>query len=371
MGKSGKLSILINGPLPPPVGGMTTYCQDYLRTSIPDDFNVIFCKAVLLKSTYAKNKLIRIFSKILNSIIITLVWLTMLIVKQPQIAHVHTSSFTGFYVKSILTAIAKMLRAKTIFHIHGAEFKHFFFNSSMFMQTCIVKLLNNNTRIIALSNRQREFYLSIGVKKDIVTVMPNSVFLPIIEGKKPSGKIICLFMSVFEKRKGIFELIEAIENNPNFTNCAEFIMAGPKTDSWDLIAKRVQQINASENFIKMPGSLTGKSKMEAYRNSDIYILQSFNEGLPIGLLEAMSYGLACITTPVGGIPDVIEHNNNGFLIEPGNANALADAIRLLADDNELRHRLGRNARKTIEQQYSWAQRETELKKLYIDIIKQS
>jgi glycosyltransferase involved in cell wall biosynthesis len=85
---------------------------------------------------------------------------------------------------------------------------------------------------------------------------------------------------------------------------------------------------------------------------DIFVLPSYAEGLPISLLEAMCAGLPVIATPVGGIPTVVSHNEQGLLVEPGNIENLAKALDTLASSSQLRSQLGATARQTCMGQYS-------------------
>lgn len=81
-----------------------------------------------------------------------------------------------------------------------------------------------------------------------------------------------------------------------------------------------------------------------YNTADVFILPSHLEGMPLALLEAMSMGLACIVTPVGGIPEVVEDGVDALVVRPGDGEALAQAILRCADDSELRRAIGRRAR---------------------------
>jgi glycosyltransferase involved in cell wall biosynthesis len=83
--------------------------------------------------------------------------------------------------------------------------------------------------------------------------------------------------------------------------------------------------------------------------ADVFLLPSFREGLPISLLEAMACETAVIATSVGGIPEIVRSGENGRLVPPGDADALASALRELLLDASLRVRLGRAARRTAEE----------------------
>jgi glycosyltransferase involved in cell wall biosynthesis len=92
--------------------------------------------------------------------------------------------------------------------------------------------------------------------------------------------------------------------------------------------------------------------------------------MPIGLLEAMSYGLPCISTFVGGIPEVITDGVDGLLVPVANSKALADAIERLALNQDLRFRMGSAARQKIIRHFNWETRAGEVIELYNEIITQ-
>ena len=87
-----------------------------------------------------------------------------------------------------------------------------------------------------------------------------------------------------------------------------------------------------------------------YAEAQVLCLPSRREGVPLVLLEAMSFGLPVIATPVGGIVDYVAHEDNGLLVPPGDVDALAASIQALAADPELRDRLGEAARRRIADQ---------------------
>jgi glycosyltransferase involved in cell wall biosynthesis len=81
----------------------------------------------------------------------------------------------------------------------------------------------------------------------------------------------------------------------------------------------------------------------------IFALPSYQEGLPMGILEAMAFGLAVIVTPVGGIGDVVVHNHNGLLVAPGSVNELARALEALLSASERCQEFGDEARRTVSE----------------------
>lgn len=359
-----KPCILLNGTLPPPLGGIATYCSDYLKSPLSEEFELIFCRAILIKSIFKASGALRFCLRSFNSILVILVWIAVLTVRRVDIAHVHTNSYAGFYVKAALSVLARLFGAKTILHMHGAEFNIFYGGMAGWNKRLTKRLINMSSLLIVLSKEWRDFFESIGIRRERIVVVPNCVYLPDLSSRQKSGeRINILFMSRFERRKGIHELVSAIESNKESLEGCRFVLAGPRADEWQSISERITASGLSA-LVDLPGSMEGSAKDRAYRDADIYVLPSHAEGMPIGLLEAMSYGLACITTPVGGIPGVIRDHENGLLIEPGSIEALSAALVKIAADPELRHRMGAQARVTIQERFAWDFHAKELRCLY-------
>ena len=84
---------------------------------------------------------------------------------------------------------------------------------------------------------------------------------------------------------------------------------------------------------------------------DLFVLPSLNEGMGRALIEAMAAGLPVIASRVGGIPSVIDHERTGLLVPPGDAGALADALRRLLDRPEWATQLGMAASRSVDSRY--------------------
>lgn len=92
---------------------------------------------------------------------------------------------------------------------------------------------------------------------------------------------------------------------------------------------------------------------EQLSNFDIFVMPSRSEGMPYGLLEAGLAGLPVIATAVGGIPEIIESGINGILVPPENSEVIFSSLVLLAEDEELRKRLGTNLQHSIQENFSF------------------
>ncbi len=98
--------------------------------------------------------------------------------------------------------------------------------------------------------------------------------------------------------------------------------------------------------------------------SDIFIRPSLSEGLGNSFLEAMAVGLPVIGTPVGGIPDFLEDGKTGIFCQPKNPKSIADKIKLLLSDNNLRQTIIENGRKLAKEKYNWNIIAREMNKIF-------
>jgi glycosyltransferase involved in cell wall biosynthesis len=150
--------------------------------------------------------------------------------------------------------------------------------------------------------------------------------------------------------KGLNNLMEAFavvhKANPN-THLT--LVGGGDSVQWSETAKASGvQSNAitflgQKKYEEMPGILN---------QADIFVLPSISESMPLSLLEAMACGRACVASRVGGIPEIITHGEDGFLVLPCDSNGLADRLNRLVADPQLRARFGSKARARIVQNFS-------------------
>lgn len=249
-----------------------------------------------------------------------------------KIIHIHTAADGSFIRASIVLRLCKVFGKKTILHSHASRFKDFYNESST--KTKILKILNTADVLVVLSNSWKEWFHSIGVDDSKIVVLNNITALPQIKSIDfHDDKLHLLFLGLLGDRKGIFDIIRAIgEHKKEFQDRLIFKIGGNSHEK-ELIAAIKQY--GLENFVKFEGWVSGDKKIDLLNWADAYILPSYNEGLPIGILEAMSYGCAIIASPVGGIPEVVVEGQNGIIVEPGNTGDIAKAIQHLLDKQEL------------------------------------
>jgi glycosyltransferase involved in cell wall biosynthesis len=258
-----------------------------------------------------------------------------------DIVHIHMSAHASFFRKSAMVGIAKFFRRRTLLHVHGSRFDVFYEGSGPSVRSRIRKVLERVDIVIALSDSWRSRLAGFAPEAEI-RVLPNPVvaddFAPAVASRAdvPADGGTVLFLGAFGKRKGIYDLIEAMSVVVARRPGVRFELGGDKEVEE---VQRLTEQSGVAGSVRMLGWVTGGDKIAAFTRAHIYVLPSYHEGLPIGVLEALAAGLPVVTTPVGGIPEVVKDGVNGLIISPGDVKALGASILRLLEDAELRERM--------------------------------
>jgi glycosyltransferase involved in cell wall biosynthesis len=123
---------------------------------------------------------------------------------------------------------------------------------------------------------------------------------------------------------------------------------GPDQLPGELDAARARAAElALGTAVAFPGPLHGEPLYQQFETHDVFVLPSYNEGIPAVLYEAGTFGLPVVTTPVGAIGDLVRDGENGLLHAPGDLDALTAAVGRLVREPELRVRLGARLRADV------------------------
>jgi glycosyltransferase involved in cell wall biosynthesis len=284
--------------------------------------------------------------------------------KDVDIIHIHFSERGSTLRKSILVFIAALFQQSIILHAHGATYKEFLAGLPQIVKNILVALFRK-CRIIVLSKSWRDYYChELSLDNSRVSILYNPVDLPsnmpYREGRKHLkfiflgriGKrggaldIAQSLMSFPKQDKGAFDLINAFAVlSEADRHDVELVMAG----NGDLAAANqlIADLNLT-NKITILEWLDAEQRDKLLATADAFILPSYNEGLPMSMLESMAWGLPVIVTPVGGIPEVIIDRQNGLLVEPGIQDQLVEAMQSLIRDESLRLSLGAAGRNSVK-----------------------
>jgi rhamnosyl/mannosyltransferase len=189
---------------------------------------------------------------------------------------------------------------------------------------------------------------------------------PILTEKlNDKNNVKILFVGRLVYYKGIDVLIEAMAK----VDGAElFVCGGGELD--DVLKKRVKELGM-EDKVHFMGRIPQNDLYAALSDCDFFVLPSVNKAEAFALvqLEAMVYGKPVINTWLPtAVPEVSLHGETGLTVEPGNVDQLADAMNTLVNDKELREKLGAQAKKRCETEYSLKRMQTKLYESYLDLI---
>jgi glycosyltransferase involved in cell wall biosynthesis len=220
-----------------------------------------------------------------------------------------------------------------------------------FRQTDVILCNSEYTRQQALTIR--------GVRPDKVKIVycGHDEFEIKNHERKAKDKICILFVGQIKAYKGIDYLLKAVSllsNNNFIVNIVGNIRAD--VNYYGHITSLIEKFFIKDKVV-FHGHINNREKLSKfYTEADIFVLPSLVEGFAIVLLEAMSFGLPIVATNAGAIPELVKDNENGFLVPPADAKALAIALNRLMDSLELREKLGANGLnfyQANQEFYSW------------------
>lgn len=339
-------------------GGISSVVNGYHHSRLEKDFNVHY-----VESCCDSNKKIIKIGKMLYGY---LQYIGQLISFRPEIVHVNSSFGFSFYRKIPYIYLGKFTRAKVINHIHGAEFGVFYGNASEKKKKLISTVYNKADFLIALSDEWKENLALIVPKAKIRTIENYSVIHR--ERTKSEYDHTILFMGEIGKRKGCCDIPKIAKYVENNVNKCKFILAGnPLSDDYSYIWDSIKELNLQSVF-EFPGWVRDKRKDQLLRQADVFFLPSYNEGMPMSILDAMGYALPIVSTNVGGIPKIVRNGFNGFVCAPGDIEALGDGLIFLLTNPEKMKEYGENSLLVVKDGYSIETHIDNLEKLYEEAL---
>lgn len=256
-----------------------------------------------------------------------------------DILHVHMSERSSIKRKGIVMSFAKKRRTKIVLHMHGAEFEVLYKQMAPDKQKSVKDILNLADKILILGKYWSEFIKSLVDDPARVVVVYNAVSVPKTYEYDKGSKSI-LFLGAVSKRKGKDILLEALKQKASvLSEDFDVRIYGPDVDG--NIAQLIEEKGLS-SWVKYYGWLSKDNKVEVLKTTAINVLPSYNEGLPMTILEAMSYGIPSITTSVAAIPEAV-NSENGIVLNPGSIEELAYALEKMCSDEQYRYQLSRRA----------------------------
>ena len=339
--------------MPPPVHGAAMMGQ-YIHDSklINEEFDCIYINPSASKNVTDVGKIS--FRKI-GFLFSNLFTITKTVRREkPDLCYLTpTSDGWGIYRDALTIGILKLLRKKIILHFHNKGVATF---SKRPFTHFAYRILFSNTKIILLS---KELYNDVKefVKTENIYFCPNGIPETLqtkVIRNQTHTPYTFFFLSNMIESKGVYILVEAcaILKQRGLPFKCNFV--GKWSDvTEEGFTQKVAQLGVT-NEVKAFGAKYGDEKKEFFETADALVFPTYYHGETFGLvlLEAMEYGLPCISTMEGGIPSIIEEGRTGFLVPPRNPEQLADKMIWLIEHPDEGIKMGENGRQKFLSQYT-------------------
>lgn len=273
------------------------------------------------------------------------------IYKKFDVFHIHVASYGSTFRKGYYVRLLKKKKKKVILHIHGGEYLVFLEGLSERKKKIVYDIWNKSDIIIVLSDEWKKKFDKLFLNENIV-VIENGINI------EEFDQAICdiekyrknfLMLGRLGKSKGAYDIIEAVKQVKSCLADLKIYMAGD--GEIEQVRKEVKNAQL-EDQIEVLGWVDFEKKIDVMKRISTILLPSYNEGLPMTILEGMAAGKVIISTKVGGIPEIVTSFENGILIEPGDINALASAMVKVAEDCWFDKKCSENNIRKMKQKYN-------------------
>lgn len=329
-------------------GGITSVVKAHEQGKQWKDFH---CKWI---ETHRDGNVIRKLWYFITALIQYVFWLP-----SYDIVHIHVATTQSAKRKLIFFWLAKLFHKKVILHFHPSNEKFLFepFNKKIY------KYLFSKADLVLVLSKQWQRWIkdALGLTEHI-KVLYNPC--PVVNRRNDERTKSILFAGTIIPRKGYETLLRG------------FALIASKHPDWKVIfagngeidkAKKIAENLNITDKVEFPGWISGKTKEHIFQKASIYCLASDGEGFPMGVLDAWAYGIPCVVTPVGGIPDIIENGKNGLIFQVGDYRGLAKQLDLLIEEPLLRKKLVSESDKYVYNEFNLTSINKKLGEIYSNL----
>ena len=347
-----KIKVLMIGPDQQMQGGVSTVVNNYYAAGIEQYVDVTYLSTISDGSKFAK-----LWWAVKSSASFSAAY------KHYNLLHIHMAANASFIRKALLVKKAYKAGIPILIQEHGGDFNSFYDRLDENERKTVKDIFSMADRVIALSEEWKEFFGNGICDPRKIVVMHNGVIVP-EKGIEDYKSHNVLFLGRICKEKGIYDLLDVIPRILKSVPDAHFYLCGD--GEMDLVKERVKAFGI-EKSVMLPGWVRGKEKDEIIGKCETLVLPSYYEGMPMVVLEAMSYGYAVIATNVGGTRQIID-GENGVLIQAGDKDDLEGQLIRVLSTTTTRASYGTKARKTIEDRFNLRKSLEGLYRQYTEVL---
>jgi len=325
-------------------GGITTLTADILNSELDREYDFRYV------ASQAED--FGIHRKLLQALTAVIRFLWISLFERPKLVYVHIGSNASLYRESVFVLLAKLMGRPVVAHFHAGDIDNYFPRQSELGKRYIRFAVGLSDTIIAVSTESARQLSQLNAGLNI-SIIPNAIDTAAFDdcmrpSVKPNGDepVRLLFVGAIGKLKGEKDLIDAlvIIRKKGFNVKASFLGYGAENLAAYCRKRRVADL------LDHLGPVPMEERISFYQQADIFVLPTYAEAMPISVIEAMAAGLPVVSTPVGGIPELIHDGEEGLLCPSGDVNALAEKIMCLVSDHQRRTEMGTKGRKRVREQ---------------------
>ncbi len=279
----------------------------------------------------------------------------------PKLLHLQVSERSSFIRKGLLQSLGHALGMTTILHHHGAEVIPCYRSASAPMRCWMRHTICRADLNIVLGQRWQRFLLDeVGADPSRISVLYNASAdlkdpveaarsrLPQRKAKADAFRF--LLIGNLSARKGISDFLNAMQRLQEMGVNVQAVVAGDGDVEHYIAEAKSLGIG---NICRFTGWVGRSAIIDLLASADALVLPSYEEGLPMVILEALSCHVPVIATPVGSIGELLSSGKDCLLVPPGDINGLASALRRVATDEGLRRHMIDNGRKLFEKRFQF------------------
>lgn len=266
--------------------------------------------------------------------------------------HVNMAERLSLFRKSVVVVTCRALGIPVILHLHAAQLHHFYRDLPASLQKLTRWVFSLPASCIVLGGAARRFVIDeLGVPESRVEVVLNGVPEPIEPRRRVTEGATqrLLFLGNLSERKGVSDLLDALALPGFDSSRLEVIFAGGgDVPSYQSKARSLR----IDSWVRFEGWSDQEKVARLMAGADVLVLPSYDEGLPLVILEALANGVAVVCCPVGEIASVLTDGENACFVAPGDKEGLAAALQRVLQQPGLMDSLERNGRLLYEQRFS-------------------
>lgn len=332
-------------------GGIAAVVSGYYGSKLEQDYDMIY-----VESYKDGGKLTKLFKGICGYFHFAKV----LLVDRPDIVHMHSSFGPSFYRSLPFIYMSSWAKKPMIDHIHGSEFDKLYTNASERKKKLVRKAWGKCNRFIVLSESWKERFSEV-IPNEKMTVIENySIVKDGINRSQCHNQV--LFLGAINQMKGCYDMVDVIKRVAEVVPDIKMVVAG--AGEIEQVKSKAIAEGVAEHFA-FPGWVRGEQKEKLLKESDVFFLPSYTEGMPMSVLDAMGYGLPIVASNVGGIPRIVHEGENGFMREPGDTAGFTEAIIQIMTSDAMRINMGKQSMEIVKERYSLEKHIELLENVYV------